>query len=41
MAGEYVLELRDVAVRRGDRTILGPLTFAIKPSERWVVLGPN
>jgi iron complex transport system ATP-binding protein len=28
-------------VRRGERTILGPITFAIKPSERWVVLGPN
>lgn len=41
MAGEYVLELRDVAVHRGDRTILGPLTFAIRPGERWVVLGPN
>lgn len=41
MAGDYVLELRDVSVRRGDRTILGPLRFAIKPSERWVVLGPN
>jgi iron complex transport system ATP-binding protein len=41
MAGQYVLELREVSVRRGDRTILGPLTFAIKPSERWVVLGPN
>lgn len=41
MAGEYVLELRDISVRRGDRTILGPLTFAIRPSERWVVLGPN
>lgn len=41
MAGDYVLELRDVSVRRGHRTILGPLTFAIKPSERWVVLGPN
>ena len=41
MAGDYVLELRDVSVRRGDRTILGPMTFAIKPSERWVVLGPN
>jgi iron complex transport system ATP-binding protein len=41
MAGEYVLELRDVSVRRGERTILGPLTFAIKPGERWVVLGPN
>lgn len=41
MAGEYVLQLRDVSVRRGDRTILGPLTFAIRPQERWVVLGPN
>ena len=41
MAGEYVLELRDVSVRRGDRIILGPLTFAIRPGERWVVLGPN
>jgi iron complex transport system ATP-binding protein len=41
MAGEYVLELHDVSVRRGERTILGPITFAIKPTERWVVLGPN
>jgi iron complex transport system ATP-binding protein len=41
MAGEYVLELRDVSVRRGEKTILGPLTFAIRPHERWVVLGPN
>jgi iron complex transport system ATP-binding protein len=41
MAGEYVLELRDVSVHRGGRAILGPLTFAIRPHERWVVLGPN
>jgi iron complex transport system ATP-binding protein len=41
MAGEYVLELRDVSVDRGGRTILGPITFAIRPHERWVVLGPN
>jgi iron complex transport system ATP-binding protein len=41
MAGEYVLELRDVTVRRGDREILGPITFAIRPAERWVILGPN
>jgi iron complex transport system ATP-binding protein len=41
MAGEYVLELRDVTVKRGPRNILGPLTFAIRPGERWVVLGPN
>ena len=41
MAGDYVLELRDVSVLRGDRTILGPITFAIKPGERWVIIGPN
>jgi iron complex transport system ATP-binding protein len=41
MAGEYVLELRNVSVHRGGRTILGPVTFAIRPHERWVVLGPN
>lgn len=41
MAGDYVLELRDVSVRRGERVILGPITFAIRPTERWVVLGPN
>ncbi len=41
MAGEYVLELRDISVRRGEREILGPLNFAIRPQERWVVLGPN
>ena len=36
-----VLELDDVSVRRGSRTILGPLTFRINQGERWVVLGPN
>jgi iron complex transport system ATP-binding protein len=41
MAGEYVLELREVCVRRAERNILGPITFAIRPNERWVVLGPN
>jgi len=36
-----VLELNDVSVRRGSRTILGPLNFRINQGERWVVLGPN
>ena len=36
-----VLTLTDVSVRRGDRTILGPLNFSISQGERWVVLGPN
>lgn len=36
-----VLRLSDVSVRRGGRTILGPLNFQILQGERWVVLGPN
>ena len=36
-----VLTLNDVAVRRGDRLILGPINFSISHGERWVVLGPN
>lgn len=36
-----VLRVSDVTVRRGPRTILGPITFAISPGERWVILGPN
>ena len=41
MSSQRVLELRDVSVRRGVRTILGPINFAISEGERWVVLGPN
>ena len=41
MSEPFVLQLRDVSVRRGDRTILGPITCAIRPGERWVILGPN
>ena len=36
-----VLRVSDVTVTRGPRTILGPVTFAISPGERWVILGPN
>ena len=36
-----VLRVSDVSVTRGPRTILGPVTFAISPGERWVILGPN
>lgn len=36
-----IIELTDVSVRRGGRTILGPLDWAVWPGERWVVLGAN
>ncbi len=41
MGYESILELRDVSVRRGESTILGPINFSIAPGERWVILGPN
>lgn len=41
MNEQEVLRVSDAYVRRGTRTILGPITFAIAPGERWVILGPN
>lgn len=41
MSISEVLRVSDVSVRRGPRTILGPMTFAISHGERWVILGPN
>lgn len=41
MASDSVLTLDQVTVRRGDSTILGPISLTLKSSERWVVLGPN
>ncbi len=41
MTQRTVLSLSDVGVRRGERVILGPLTFSVSEGERWVILGPN
>ncbi len=41
MTSTSVLNISDVTVSRGGKTILGPLSFAIMPGERWVILGPN
>jgi iron complex transport system ATP-binding protein len=35
------IELAGVTVTRGGRTILGPLDWAVRPGERWAILGPN
>ena len=35
------IELAAVTVSRSGRTILGPLDWAVRPGERWVILGPN
>jgi iron complex transport system ATP-binding protein len=36
-----IVEVRGLVVRRGGRTILGPLDWTVRAGERWVVLGPN
>jgi iron complex transport system ATP-binding protein len=41
MPGAAALDVRDVAVIRAGRTILGPLAWRVDAGERWVVVGPN
>lgn len=36
-----ILELENVSVRRGEKTILGPLNWRVLEGQRWVILGPN
>jgi iron complex transport system ATP-binding protein len=36
-----ILRLTGVSVRRGGRTLLGPVDWSIDSGDRWVVIGPN
>ncbi len=36
-----VVGIRDLVVRRGGKTILGPIDWTVRDGERWVVIGPN
>ncbi len=36
-----IIDFHNVEVRRGERTILGPLQWHVSSGERWVILGPN
>lgn len=38
---EPVIELRNVGVAHGGRTILHDITWTVRAGERWAVLGPN
>lgn len=37
----HVLTLDNVTLRRGETQILDGVTWAVAPSDRWVILGPN
>ena len=39
--GRAVIELQEVSVMRGDKNILGPLSWTVNEGERWVIVGPN
>ena len=36
-----VIELAEVTFRRGERTILDSISFAVRPGEHWALIGPN
>jgi iron complex transport system ATP-binding protein len=36
-----VLQVENVTVVRGGKTILGPISWQVNENERWVILGPN
>lgn len=41
VAGEPIVEVHDLLVRRSGRAILGPLDLTIRSGERWAILGAN
>ncbi|MFV0494975.1 ABC transporter ATP-binding protein [Mycobacterium sp.] len=38
---DLLIDFHEVALRRGGRTLVGPLDWAVELDERWVILGPN
>jgi iron complex transport system ATP-binding protein len=38
---DLLIDFAKVTLRRGGRTLVGPLTWAVELDERWVVIGPN
>ena len=39
--GGYVVQLRDVSIRYGERTILDRLSWTVREGEHWALSGPN
>lgn len=38
---DLLIDFRNVSLRRGGRTLVGPLDWAVELDERWVIIGPN
>jgi iron complex transport system ATP-binding protein len=38
---DLLIDFRDVSLRRGSQTLVGPVTWSVELDERWVIIGPN
>ena len=38
---DLLIDFARITLRRGGKTLVGPVTWAVELDERWVVLGPN
>ena len=38
---DLLIDFHKVSLRRGGRTLVGPVTWSVELDERWVVIGPN
>lgn len=38
---DLLVDFRAVSLRRGGRTLVGPVDWAVELDERWVIIGPN
>ncbi len=38
---DLLIDFRGVSLRRGGRTLVGPVDWAVELDERWVIIGPN
>jgi iron complex transport system ATP-binding protein len=39
--GDLLIDFAKVSLRRGGKTLVGPITWTVELDERWVVIGPN
>ena len=38
---DLLIDFRKVSLRRGGRSLVGPITWQVELDERWVIIGPN
>jgi len=38
---DLLIDFRNVSLRRGGQTLVGPVSWSVELDERWVIIGPN